>query len=340
TLNQSGWDAVTIGSVEAWLGDQAFANGWVEPIRPAAERGESVGIVGAGPAGMAAADRLRSEGYQVTVYDRHDRAGGLLIYGIPGFKLEKHVVQRRVDRLIDGGVQFVLGCEIGKDVTLAELRERHDVVLLAMGVYQPRILSAPGRGPDSTVAALSYLTHQNRRDLGDAEEDGWHEARGKVTCLYRRDRENMPGSAREVVNAEEEGVVFEWLGAPKALLSQGDRVTGVRAARMQLTEAAPGQRRDIVPVPGADFDIPADIVIEALGFSPEPFAAHEPDLRLRDDGTIKVGSVSFATSLPGVFAAGDAVRGASLVVWAVREGQDAAAEIDRYLKTRTEEVAA
>ncbi|MDZ4320285.1 MAG: NAD(P)-binding protein, partial [Phenylobacterium sp.] len=150
TLNQSGWDAVTIGSVEAWLGDQAFANGWVEPIRPAAERGESVGIVGAGPAGMAAADRLRSEGYQVTVYDRHDRAGGLLIYGIPGFKLEKHVVQRRVDRLIDGGVQFVLGCEIGKDVTLAELRERHDVVLLAMGVYQPRILSAPGRGPDST----------------------------------------------------------------------------------------------------------------------------------------------------------------------------------------------
>jgi len=365
TLHQSGWDAVTIGSVEAWLGDQAFANGWVEPIRPAAERGESVGIVGAGPAGMAAADRLRSEGYQVVVYDRHDRAGGLLIYGIPGFKLEKHVVQRRVDRLIDGGVQFVLGCEVGKDVTLTELRERHDVVLLAMGVYQPRILSAPGRGPDSTVAALSYLTHQNRRDLGDAEQDGWHEARGKrvvvigggdtamdcvrtairqgaasVTCLYRRDRENMPGSAREVVNAEEEGVVFEWLAAPKALLSQGDQVTGVRAARMQLTEAAPGQRRDIVPVPGADFDVPADIVIEALGFSPEPFAAHEPHLRLRDDGTIKVGSVSFATSLPGVFAAGDAVRGASLVVWAVREGQDAAAEIDRYLKTRTEEVAA
>ena len=365
TLNQSGWDAVTIGSVEAWLGDQAFANGWVEPIRPAAERGETVGIVGAGPAGLAAADRLRCEGYQVTVYDRHDRAGGLLIYGIPGFKLEKHVVQRRVDRLINGGVQFVLGCEVGKDVTLTELRDRHDVVLLAMGVYQPRILSAPGRRPDSTVAALSYLTHQNRRDLGDAEQDGWHEARGKrvvvigggdtamdcvrtavrqgaasVTCLYRRDRENMPGSAREVVNAEEEGVVFEWLAAPKALLSQGDQVTGVRAARMQLTEAAPGQRRDIVPVPGADFDVPADIVIEALGFSPEQFAAHEANLRLRDDGTIKVGSVSFATSLPGVFAAGDAVRGASLVVWAVREGQDAAAEIDRYFKTRTEEVAA
>ena len=154
----------------------------------------------------------------------------------------------------------------------------------------------------------------------------------------------MPGSAREVVNAEAEGVVCEWLGAPKALLSQGgvtgDRVVAVRAQRMQLTEGLPGERRNIVPVPGSDFDIPADIVIEALGFEPEPFAAHEPNLRLRDDGTIKVGAVSFATSLPGVFAAGDAVRGASLVVRAVREGQDAAAEIDRYLKTRTEEVAA
>ncbi|RZJ96591.1 MAG: NAD(P)-dependent oxidoreductase [Brevundimonas sp.] len=365
TLNQSGWDAVTIGSVEAWLGDTAFENGWVDPIRPTAERGESVGIIGAGPAGMAAADRLRSEGYQVTVYDRHDRAGGLLIYGIPGFKLEKHVVQRRVDRLAEGGVTFVLGCEVGKDVTLSELREKHDAVLLAMGVYQPRILSAPGRGADSTVAALEYLTHQNRRDLGDAEDDGWHMARGKkvvvigggdtamdcvrtavrqgaeqVTCLYRRDRENMPGSAREVTNAEEEGVVFEWLASPKALLSQGDVVTGVRAARMALTEAAPGERRGIIPVPGGDFDVQADMVIEALGFEPEPFAAHEPNLTLRGDGTIKVGAVSFATSLPGVFAAGDAVRGASLVVWAVREGQDAAAQIDRMLRARTEEVAA
>ena len=365
TLNQSGWEAVTIGSVEAWLGDQAFENGWVEPIRPAVERREGVGVVGAGPAGLAAADRLRSQGYQVTVYDRHDRAGGLLIYGIPGFKLEKRVVQRRVDRLIDGGVRFVLDCEVGRDVSLTELRQRHDAVLLAMGVYQPRILSAPGRGPDSTVAALSYLTHQNRRDLGDAEGDGWHEARGKrvvvigggdtamdcvrtavrqgaasVTCLYRRDRDNMPGSAREVVNAEEEGVRFEWLAAPKALLSHADQVVGVRAARMALTEPRTGERADIVPVPDSDFDIPADIVIEALGFSPEPFAAHEPDLRLRQDGTIRVGSVSFATSLPGVYAAGDAVRGASLVVWAVREGQDAAAEIDRYLMSRTEEVAA
>ena len=366
TLQQSGWDGVTIGSIEAWIADTAFDNGWVEPIRPLAERGQSVAIIGSGPAGLAAADRLRSEGYAVTVYDRHDRAGGLLIYGIPGFKLEKHVVQRRVDRLIEGGVQFVLGCDVGKDVTLSELRDRHDVVLLAMGVYQPRILSAPGRGPDSTVEALQYLTHQNRRDLGDAEQAGWYEASGKrvvvigggdtamdcvrtairqgaasVTCLYRRDRDNMPGSAREVQNAEEEGVRFEWLGAPKALMSKGEAVTAVRAQRMALTEASAGGRRDIAPVPGSDFALPADLVIEALGFEPEAFAEQlDAGLGLTKWNTLQVARGGFATTLPGVFAAGDAVRGASLVVWAVRDGQDAAAEIDRYLRARTEEAAA
>ncbi|HCB76847.1 MAG TPA: dihydropyrimidine dehydrogenase [Sphingomonas bacterium] len=364
----SGHGSVTIGSVEKYITDTAWEEGWVEPLVPGRARGQSVGVIGAGPAGLTTAEYLRVAGYEVHVYDRHDRAGGLLTYGIPGFKLEKHVVTRRVDRLKAGGIVFHEGFEVGGDATLDELRSRHDAILIATGVYKPRAIKAPGVGSGGVVDALDYLITSNRKSFGDevaAWDDGSLNAAGKdvvvigggdtamdcvrtairqgaasVTCLYRRDRENMPGSAREVVNAEEEGVVFEWLGAPKALLSQGDRVTGVRAARMQLTEAAPGERRDIVPVPGADFDIPADIVIEALGFSPEPFAAHEPNLTLRDDGTIKVGAVSFATSLPGVFAAGDAVRGASLVVWAVREGQDAAAEIDRYLKTRTEEVAA
>ncbi|AQR62940.1 dihydropyrimidine dehydrogenase [Brevundimonas sp. LM2] len=365
TLNQSGWEAVTIGSVEAFIGDTAFDNGWVEPIRPLHERPESVGIVGAGPAGMAAADRLREQGYQVTVYDRHDRPGGLLTYGIPGFKLEKRVVQRRVDRLIDGGVTFVTNCDVGTDVTLAELRERHEAVLLAMGVYQARALQVPGAGPGDTLPALEYLIHQNRRDLGEADDDTGHHARGRnvvvigggdtamdcvrtavrqgaasVTCLYRRDRDNMPGSAREVLNAEEEGIRFEWLAAPKALMSRDGAVSAVRAARMALSEPEFGKRREIVPVPGSDFDLPADLVIEALGFLPEAFAAHHDDLSLTEWDTVAVARSGFATSLPGVYAAGDAVRGASLVVWAVRDGQDAAAEIDRYLKARTQEQAA
>ncbi|MEG2312603.1 NAD(P)-dependent oxidoreductase [Brevundimonas sp.] len=364
TLQQSGWDGVTIGSVEAWIADKAFENGWVEPIRPLLERGQSVAIVGAGPAGLAAADRLRSAGYNVTIYDRHDRAGGLLMYGIPGFKLEKHIVQRRIDRLVEGGVRFVLNTSVGTDISMDALRAKHDAVLLAMGVYQARRLSIPGCGPDDALPALDYLIAQNRRDLGDAIKADT--AKGKnvvvvgggdtamdcvrtairqgaasVTCLYRRDRANMPGSAREVQNAEEEGVTFEWLAAPKALMSKGEAVSAVRAQRMALSDAGPTGRREIAPVADSDFDVAADLVIEALGFEPENFAEQmDASLEISRWNTVQVARGGFATSLDGVFAAGDAVRGASLVVWAVRDGQDAAAEIDRYLRARTEEAAA
>jgi len=346
TLEQSGWETVTIGSVERWLGDMAFENGWVDPIRPRAEKGQSVGIVGAGPAGMAAADRLRSAGYAVTVYDRHDRAGGLLTYGIPGFKLEKHVVGRRVDRLIDGGVEFRLGVDVGGTLPFAEVRAAHDAVLVATGVYQARRLTAPGCGSDGVVAALDYLIASNRKGFGDAVpafDDGPLNAAGKkvvvigggdtamdcvrtavrqgatsVTCLYRRDRENMPGSARETQNAEEEGVVFEWLAAPRAVLGGASGVTGVRAQRMALAAQSADGRWSVEPVPGGEFDLPADLVIEALGFEPEDMPAlfQEPDLALTDWRTIRTAGHTKATTLEGVFAAGDIVRGASLVVWA------------------------
>ena len=364
TLEQAGWETVTIGSVERWLGDMAFANGWVEPIRPRAERGQSVGVVGAGPAGMAAADRLRSAGYGVTLYDRHDRAGGLLMYGIPGFKLEKSVVQRRLDRLAKGGVEFRLGVDVGGDLPFAEVRAAHDAVLVATGVYQARRLTAPGCGSSGVIAALDYLIASNRKGLGDAVpafDDGDLNASGRrvvvigggdtamdcvrtavrqgatsVTCLYRRDRDNMPGSAREVTNAEEEGVVFEWLAAPRAILGEAGQVTGVRAQRMAL--AAPGTdgRWASEPVPGAEFDLAADLVIEALGFEPEDIPAMfaEPDLAVTDWRTIRTAGRTKATTLEGVFAAGDIVRGASLVVWAVRDGQEAAAEIDAWLSDR------
>lgn len=364
TLEQSGWETVTIGSVERWLGDMAFENGWVEPIRPRVERTQSVGIIGAGPAGMAAADRLRSAGYAVTIYDRHDRAGGLLMYGIPGFKLEKPVVQRRLDRLVEGGVTFRLGVDVGGDLPFADVRAAHDAVLVATGVYQARRLTAPGCGSTGVIAALDYLIASNRKGLGDAVADfdsGALNAAGKrvvvvgggdtamdcvrtavrqgaasVTCLYRRDRDNMPGSAREVTHAEEEGVVFEWLAAPRAVLGEADRVTGVRGQRMALAAPSADGRWSVEPVPGGEFDLPADLVLEALGFEPEdmPDLLAEPDLAVTEWRTIRTAGRTRATTLEGVFAAGDIVRGASLVVWAVRDGQDAAAEIDAWLRCR------
>jgi glutamate synthase (NADPH/NADH) small chain len=361
-LEQSGWDGVTIGSVEKALGDMAFENGWIKPIAPSQARGLSVGIVGSGPAGLAAADRLRSAGYAVAIYDRHDRAGGLLVYGIPGFKLEKEVVERRTRRLADGGVTFVLNCEVGKDVAFAELRRRHDAVLLATGVYRARRLEAPGAGSQGLAPALDYLIASNRKGFGDTVpgfEDGTLNAAGKrvvvigggdtamdcvrtavrqgaksVVCLYRRDRDNMPGSAREVTHAEEEGVHFEWLAAPKALTGDAQRVTGVRAVRMRLGAPGPGGRRAVEAIEGSAFDLEADLAIEALGFDPEPLPQMltAPGLAVASSGTVRLPSKDTMTSLDGVFAAGDIVRGASLVVWAVRDGQDAAADIMRWLE--------
>jgi glutamate synthase (NADPH/NADH) small chain len=364
-LEVSGWEGVTIGSVEKWLGDMAFENGWVDPLRPEAELGLSVGVIGAGPAGLAAADRLRSLGYAVTVYDRHDRPGGLLVYGIPGFKLEKHVVERRTLRLAEGGVEFALNFDVGTDATLEELRARHDAVLIATGVYQARRLTAPGSGSRGVVPALDYLITSNRLGFGETPDDfasGRLDAAGKkvvvigggdtamdcvrtavrqdaasVVCLYRRDRANMPGSAREVAHAEEEGVQFQWLAAPKAIQGDADAVTGVRAARMQLAAPDLNGRRGVEEIAGAEFLAEADLVIEALGFEPEnlPGLMSAPDLAVKDDGRIQLkGRKSLATNLEGVFAAGDIVRGASLVVWAVRDGQDAAAEIHDWLQAR------
>jgi glutamate synthase (NADPH/NADH) small chain len=230
-IEQSGHGAVTIGSVEKYITDTAWEMGWIKPTQPARELDLSVGIIGAGPAGMAAAEQLRRKGYQVHVYDRYDRVGGLLVYGIPNFKLEKDVVARRSKLLHDSGVTFHMEFEVGRDASLAELKARHDAVLIATGVYRARELHAPGSGLAGIVPALDYLTASNRKGLGDSVPDfdsGRLDANGKsvvvigggdtamdcvrtatrqgatsVKCLYRRDRENMPGSMREVQHAEE-----------------------------------------------------------------------------------------------------------------------------------------
>jgi glutamate synthase (NADPH) small chain len=366
----SGHGAVTIGSVEKFITDKAWEEGWVEPLMPGPARGQSVGVIGAGPAGLSAAEYLRASGYEVHVYDRYDRAGGLLTYGIPGFKLEKPVVMRRVDRLKAGGIVFHENFEVGRDATLGELRDRHDAVLIATGVYKPRAIKAPGVGANGVVDALDFLTTSNRKSFGDdvpAFEDGSLNAAGKdvvvigggdtamdcvrtairqgaksVKCLYRRDRANMPGSQREVANAEEEGVEFVWLSAPAAFEDTGGNVARVRGQRMRLGAPDASGRRAPEPDPGSDFTLDADLVIKALGFDAEDLPAlfDAPELGVNRWGTVRVDARSMMTSLDGVFAAGDIVRGASLVVWAIRDGRDVSDHMHRYLKIKAKAPAA
>jgi len=363
-LEQSRHGSVTIGAVEKFITDTAWEQGWVEPVQPRDERDQSVGIIGAGPGGMAAAEQLRKHGYKVTLYDRHDRVGGLLIYGIPGFKLDKSVVERRGRLLADAGVEIRLNVEVGRDFTLADLREKHDALLIATGVYKARGLSVPGAGLPGVLPALTYLTASNRLNLGDTvpefdsgelNADGKHvvvvgggdtamdcvrtairQGAVSVKCLYRRDQANMPGSQREVTNAMEEGVEFVWLAAPEAVLDKDGRAAEVQAVRMHLGIADATGRQTPTPIDGSQFRLPADMVIAALGFEPEdlPTLFNEPALPVTKWGTVKVDHRTLMTEMDGVFAAGDIVRGASLVVWAVRDGRDAAEGIHDYLQAR------
>lgn len=358
-IEQSGHGTVTIGSVEKYITDTAWENGWVKPIAPMAERDQSVGIIGAGPGGLAAADRLRRAGVQVTVYDRYDRAGGLLTYGIPGFKLEKDVVMRRIEQLELSGVEFVMNCAVGEDLSFDAIRGKHDAVVIATGVYKTRDLEGPGSGADGIVRAIDYLTVSNKLSFGDTVEeyeDGTLNAAGKkvvvigggdtamdcvrtairqgaesVKCLYRRDRANMPGSQREVQNAEEEGVVFEWLAAPKGFA--GDPVSGVMVQKMRLGAPDASGRQSPEVIEGADYVEDADIVIKALGFEPEdlPKLWGVDGLEVTRWGTVKAEFTTGKTSLDGVYAVGDIVRGASLVVWAIKDGRDCADAVLDFL---------
>jgi glutamate synthase (NADPH/NADH) small chain len=361
-IEQSGHGTVTIGAVEKYITDTAWEKGWVQALKPGPSTGHSIGIIGAGPAGLAAAEQLRIKGHDVTIYDRYDRAGGLLTYGIPNFKLEKEVVERRTKRLQQAGIRFELNTNVGKQLSFADLRSQHSAVLIATGVYKSRSMNAPGIGVPGIVQALSYLTASNRVCLGEKVkefENGTLNAKGRnvvvigggdtamdcvrtairqgaksVTCLYRRDRENMPGSLREVSHAEEEGVVFSWLAAPKSF--QGEKkVTGVRAIRMRLGTPDASGRQSPEEIPGSDFTLPADLVVMALGFDPEDLnlAFGESELRLSKWGTVNIDNKTMMTALPGVFAAGDIARGASLVVWAIKDGRDAAEAMHQYLET-------
>jgi glutamate synthase (NADPH/NADH) small chain len=360
--------AITIGAVEKYLTENAFENGWVKPINVGTETGQSVGIIGAGPAGLAAAEQLRRAGHRVVIYDAYDRAGGLLIYGIPNFKLDKQVVARRIDWLKAADIEFVLNTRVGETMAFAELQAQHDALLIATGVYKARDVEVPNASLEQIIPAMEYLTASNKKCLGDAVaafDNGTLNAAGKevvvigggdtamdcvrtavrqgakkVVCLYRRDRANMPGSAKEVKHAEEEGVHFEWLAAPMAFL--GTRhVEGVMVQRMRLLPADHSGRQQVVPVQGESYVQKADMVIKALGYDAEPLPQlfGEPALEVTPYGTLKVDHKTMQTSMPNVFAAGDIVRGASLVVWAIRDGRDVAMRIQNHLQQKTRRAA-
>ena len=362
-IEQSGHGTVTIGSIEKHITDTAWEKGWVKPLVVKKELKQSIGIIGAGPAGMACAEELRRSGYEVTIYDRYDRPGGLLIYGIPNFKLEKFVVERRTKILEESGIKFVQNFEVGNDKTLYELKKKHDAILIATGVYKAREIDIPGKNLNNIFPAMEFLTASNRKGLGDKVElfdNGTLNAEGKnvvvigggdtamdcvrtsirqkaksVKCLYRRDRDNMPGSAREVGNAEEEGVEFVWLTSPKKFIGENE-VKEVEVNKMILgSPDSSGRKRPEIKI-GSEFKIPADIVIKSLGFDPEnlPKLFNAEELAISKWGTIKIDLKTMQTNLDGVFAAGDIVRGASLVVWAIRDGRDAAVQIEKYLQTK------
>ena len=365
-IEQSGHETVTIGALEKYITDTAWEEGWVKVNKPTNSIDRSVGIIGAGPGGLAAADILRQEGLEVTIYDRYDRAGGLLTYGIPGFKLEKDIVMRRNEQLEKSGVKFVLNTNVGVDITFDEIREKHDFVILATGVYKARELDIPNASLNGKLAALDYLTASNKLSFGDRVKEfeaGGYNADGKkvvvigggdtamdcvrtavrqgatsVKCLYRRDRANMPGSQREVQNAEEEGVIFEWLTSPKSLsnnlkindlsnfeVQEGD-LKGIIVKKMRLGDPDATGRRTPEEITGSEYFEEADLVIEALGFEPEdlPTLWDQPELPVSRWGTIKVEYGTGKTNLENVYAVGDIVRGASLVVWAIKDGREAA----------------
>ncbi len=362
-IEKSGHGTVTIGSIEKFITDTAWEKGWIKPLKIKKELKQSVGIIGAGPAGMACAEELRKTGYQVTIYDRYDRAGGLLIYGIPNFKLEKYVVQRRTKLLKESGIKFVQNFEVGRDKTLSQLREKHDAILIATGVYKAREIEIPGQNLKNIFPAMEFLTASNKKGLGDTVkmfDNGTLNAEGKnvvvigggdtamdcvrtavrqkaksVKCLYRRDKINMPGSAREVGNAEEEGVDFVWLTSPKAFIGK-EKVQEVEVSKMILGDPDSSGRKKPEVLKGSEFKIPADLVIKSLGFDPEnlPKLFDEQDLSVSRWGTIKIDLTSMQTNLDGVFAAGDIVRGASLVVWAIKDGRDAAVQIEKFLQAK------
>lgn len=349
---------VAIGAVERFINDYAFARHAVElPLVP--PNGFTVAVIGSGPGGIACADELAKLGYDVTVFEALKIPGGLLVNGIPAFKLEKRLVARRVELLEKRGVKFRLGLRIGWDMTLTELRRKFNAVFLGVGAQKPKGLDVPGGTLGGVVNALPFLIQKNVGPAsldhppidvagkrvavlggGDTAMDCLRTAlrsgAKEAVCLYRRDFANMPGSRKEYANALEEGARFEFLVNPTEIRGRSDgSLSDIRCVRMELGAADSSGRRKPRAVPGSEFEVAADILLVAYGFDPVPFPPESEFAKLKTDewGGLAVDRDQM-TSIEGVFAGGDSVRGPSLVVHAVRDGRKAAAGIHRRLSVR------
>jgi glutamate synthase (NADPH/NADH) small chain len=356
TLND-GLGAVTIGAIEKYITDEALKAGWKPDMSHVRPTGRRVAVVGAGPAGLGCADILVRHGVRPVVYDRYPRIGGLLTFGIPPFKLEKEVVEKRRELMEEMGVEFRLGVEVGRDVGFDALLAQYDAVFLGMGTYGYVKGNFPGEDLPGVVEALPYLVANINCELGlaagaldlagqrvvvlgggdtamDCNRTAIRQGAASVTCTYRRDEENMPGSRRDFKNSKEEGVRFLFNRQPVAIVGSG-RVEGVRVVETRLGAPGPRGRRVAEAIPGSEEIIEADSVVVAFGFTPSPapwFESH--GIRLHADGRVRVSADAarpFATTNPKVFAGGDMVRGSDLVVTAVFEGREAARGILDYL---------
>lgn len=357
TLND-GFGAVTIGQIEKYISDQAFAAGWRPDLSRVVPTGKRVAVIGAGPAGLSCADVLARNGVHAVVYDRYDEIGGLLTFGIPEFKMEKSVIrQRRI--IFEGmGIQFKLNTDVDHAL-MQQLLQEYDAVFMGMGTYTYMQGGFPGESLPGVLEALPYLINNVRHTLElDPPDTPFDSMQGKrvvvlgggdtamdcnrtairqgateVVCAYRRDQENMPGSRREVQNSIEEGVRFLWNRQPVAIVGNG-KVEGVKLVTTQLGAPDARGRRIPVVVEGSEEIIPADRVIIAFGFRPSPAIwFHDVQVTTDTSGKVQVQHKKFAhqTANPKIFAGGDMVRGSDLVVTAVAEGRQAAQGILTWL---------
>ena len=353
---EDGFGAVTIGSIEKYITDEAFRLGWKPDMSEVTKTDKSVAIIGAGPAGLACADVLTRNGVKAKIYDKYSRIGGLLTFGIPPFKLDKDIVEKRKEILEGMGVEFILNTEVGKDVDFQDIYDSHDAVFLGMGTYKPMKGNFKGEDLDGVHEALPFLisninnelkidtnliTMKNKKVVilggGDTAMDcnrtSIRQGAESVKCVYRRDEENMPGSKKEVKNAKEEGVEFMFNYQPIEIVGE-KKVEGIKVVKTKLGPPDAMGRKNPIILENSEKIIPADNVIIAFGFQPSPadwFSNYQ--IETKDNGLLKVDNeYLYQTTNDKIFAGGDMTRGSDLVVTAVFEGREAAENILDYLE--------